>query len=44
MVTTARPLTSLTPPTWPTCTPAMVTAWPWPGVTAEAFENGACTL
>ncbi len=44
MVTMAWPLCSDTPPIWPTWTPAIVTAWPWPEVTAAAVANGARTV
>jgi hypothetical protein len=43
MLTTATPFLTETPPTWPIGTPAIVTAWPWPEVTAAASLKSALT-
>ena len=41
---TALPLSSFTLEISPTSTPAMLTVWPWPGVTACAVASSASTL
>ena len=42
-MTTALPSLSSTFEISPTWTPAMLTVWPWPGVTAWAVESSALT-
>ena len=41
---TALPCSSFTLEISPTSTPAMLTVWPWPGVTACAVASSASTL
>ena len=41
IVITARPFSSWTSVMSPALTPAMLTVWPWPGITAWADESSA---
>ena len=44
IVTTAAPFLRSTPVILPTCTPAIRTDWPWPGVTACPVEKTALRM